>query len=340
VAYVSANIGELAEGLSGSASPHDLETMFQLLHLRFAPPRRDDQAFASYLTTMRGRLENQWASPPYLLSRAINEVLTKDHPWRRFLTVEDLSQIELEEAMAFYQQRFADASDFVFTIVGNVEPATLRPLVETWIASLPALHRGETWRDIGGHPPDGVHKVEVEKGIEPRGTVRIVFHGPAKWSLAEMQLLGSMLEVLRIRLREELREDRGGVYGVGVSGNLWRHPTEEYNVVISFNADPERIDELVKAVFDEIDKMKKDGPAEDYVNRVQEMQRRSREIAVKQNAFWTFHLEYLATNGLDFSEINRHDERIASVTRESMRDAARRYLDNSRYVIGVLKPEK
>ena len=184
-----------------------------------------------------------------------------------------------------------------------------------------------------------MNKVEVKKGIEPKSTVRIVFHGPAKWSLEGAHQHGAMLDVLRTRLREELREDRGGVYGVGVSGSVWRRPTEEYNVVISFGADPGRVDELVKAVFDEIEKLKKDGPADDYVNRVKESHRRSRETDVKRNGFWAFQLELMETNGLEFREILRDDERIESVTRDSVRDAARRFLDNSRYVIGVLNPE-
>ena len=88
------------------------------------------------------------------------------------------------------------------------------------------------------------------------------------------------------------------------------------------------------------DKLKKDGPSDDHLNRVHEGRRREREVALKQNGFWIGQLEFIATNDLDFSEINRFDERIKAITRESIRDAARKYLDRSRYVIGVLKPEK
>jgi zinc protease len=182
--------------------------------------------------------------------------------------------------------------------------------------------------------------VKVEKGIAPRSTVRLVFHGDAQWSLDESHRLQSLAEILRIRLREELREDRGGVYGVGVSAGLSRWPEEEYTFNISFSADPARVDELVAAVLEEIRKLKAEGPVEDYVSRVHEMQRREREVELKQNGFWASQLEYLSMNGLDFAEIGRYDQRIAAVTRDSMRAAARKYLDETRYVLGVLDPEK
>lgn len=339
-AYISPWIGELNEGIRGMAAPRDLETAMQLLYLDFTAPRRDEKAFTSYVTKLRGQLENQEAAPGYWFERKMNEVMWQNHPRRRMLTTADVDQLNLDQAMAFYKERFADASDFTFTIVGNVDAATLRPLVEKWIASLPTIGRTETWRNLGIRPPAGIEKVKVEKGIEPRSSVRIVFNGDAVWSLDNAHQISSLADVLRIRLREELREDRGGVYGVGVFGGITRYPEQRYTMTISFATDPKRVDELVKAVFDEIAKLKTDGPADDYINRVHEAQRRSHETALKENGFWVSQIEYLATNDLNFGEIAKYDQRVAAVTRDSIRDAARKYLDDKRYVIGVLDPEK
>lgn len=340
VASVSTAITETTEGMQGGASPRDLETMFQLLYLRFTGARRDEDAFASYRTTLRGHLQNLAASPEYQFSRKMSEVLTQNHPRRRFLTIEEIDEIKLDDALAFYRQRFGDASDFIFSIVGSFELDEIRPLVETWIGGLPSAGRVETWRNVGVNEPAGAQTVTVEKGIEPRSWVRIVFHGDAKWSVENENQIRALAEVLRIRLRETLREDLGGVYGVRVSGGISRRPEEEYTITISFAADPERVDELVAALFSEIDNMKNEGPSEDHITRVQEMRRRERQVAEKQNGFWIAQLEFVATNDLDFSEINRYEERIEAITRASVRDAARQYLDRTRYVLGVLKPEK
>ncbi|HEX6177615.1 MAG TPA: insulinase family protein [Thermoanaerobaculia bacterium] len=338
VAFIATTITETTEGLQGSASPRDLETMFQLLYLRFTGARRDEEAFTSYRTLLRGQLQNLAASPEYEFSRKMTEVLTQNHPRRRFLTVDDIDEIELDDALAFYKQRFGDASDFIFSIVGSFEVDEIRPLVEKWIGALPGAGRVETWRNVGVNEPAGVQTVTVEKGIEPRSSVRIVFHGDAKWSVENQNQIGALAEILRIRLRESLREDLGGVYGVGVAGGISRRPEEEYTFTISFGADPERVDELVAAVFSEIEKIRKDGPSDDHISRVQEMRRRERQVAEKQNGFWMSQLEFIATNDLEFSEINRHEERIKAITRDSVREAARQYLDRSRYVLGVLKP--
>jgi zinc protease len=339
VAGISAFIGEISEGIRGSASPRDLETAFQLLYLHFTGARRDEKAFASFLSTMRGRLENQEASPEYTFAKAMNEVMTQDHPRRRFATVDDLDELQLDAMLAFHKERFADASDWIFTLVGAFDPAEIRPLVETWIGGLPAPRRNETWRDTGVEEPEGIQRVTVEKGIEPRSAVRIAFHGDAPWSLDEAHRIEALGEVLRIRLREALREDMGGVYGVGVSAGLSRIPDQEYSVSIGFSSDPERVDELVAAVFAEIEALKSAGPSEDHMARVREIETRELETDVKQNAHWAFWLEHLAANDLPLTEMENIDDRIGTIGRESIRTAARRYLDTTRYVIGVLKPE-
>ncbi|HVR44798.1 MAG TPA: insulinase family protein [Thermoanaerobaculia bacterium] len=339
VAGASAWIDDLAEGIRGGASPRDLETMFQLLWLRFTSPRRDEEAFASTIANLRSRLENQQASPAFWFALEMNRVLTQDHPRRRFLTLETLDQIRLDDALAVYRDRFADASDFIFTIVGNFEPESIRPLVERWIGGLPSTGRVESWRDVGIERPDGVRKVEVHRGIEPRSSVRILFHGDAAWSLDAEHRIASLADLLRICLREELREDRGGVYGVGVGGGISRHPEPEYVFNVSFSSDPERVDELLAAAFEEIERLKTEAPAADYLERVREIQRRERETALRRNPFWSSRLEYLASNDRDLGEILRDADRIASLTPESIRDAAREYLDTSSYVLGILHPE-
>ncbi|HEU4521307.1 MAG TPA: insulinase family protein, partial [Thermoanaerobaculia bacterium] len=340
VASIATTITETTEGLQGHASPRDLETMFQLLYLRFTGARRDEDAFASYRTMLRGHLQNLEASPQYQFSRKMSEMLTQNHPRGRQLTLEEIDEIDLDDALAFYKQRFSDASDFIFSIAGSFELDEIRPRVEKWIGGLPSTGRVETWRNLGVNEPPGVQTVTVEKGIEPRSSVRIVFHGDAEWSVENQNQIGALAEILRIRLREALREDLGGVYGVGVSGWISRRPEEDYMFTISFGADPERVDELVAAVFSEIDKLQSGGPSEDHISRVHEMRRRERQVAEKENGFWIGQLEFIATNDLEFSEINRYEERIKAITQTSVRDAARRYLDRTRYVLGILKPEK
>ncbi|HET7712273.1 MAG TPA: insulinase family protein [Thermoanaerobaculia bacterium] len=339
VASARTGIGEYTENVSASASPKDLATMMQLVYLRLTGARRDEEAFKAYLSRMRGFLENQQAAPGYHFSRRFSEVFSKNHPRRRFLEVEDLAKIDLDRAIAIYRDRFADGSDYTFTIVGNFTLDQIRPLVTQWLGGLPSIQRRETWRDVGIREPAGVVKFDVRKGIEPKSSVRITFHGDAKWSVMENHLLVSLAEVLRMRLREELREEKGGVYGVGVSGAVSRRPKEEYTFNVNFSCDPARVDELVAVLFSEIEKLK-NSPSSDHVQRVREGQTRRREIDLKENGYWLNVLEYHVANGIDPREILKRDQLIAAVTDESMKTTARKYLNTGQYVMGVLYPEK
>ncbi len=338
IAGADAYIGELEEGLSAFASPQDLETMFQLLYLRATAPRLDAEAFESLISKLEILIRNRLTQPAAVFGDRLTEALTQSHPRRRPISEETLGELDPETALEVYRDRFGDFSDFTFVIVGNFEPSGLEPLVETYLASLPADGRRETWRDVGVRRPDGVVEVKVEKGLEPKARVSLLFSGDAEWSRENQHQLGSLARVLRIRLREVLREDLGATYGTSVDGGIAWRPREEYSLSIDFGCAPDEVETLVAAVFEEIRRLKTEGVGEDYVARVQEIQRRQREIQLKENGFWLRGLQTYATLGLDPRLLLEFDQLVASVTPESVQEAARAYLNEERYVLGVLRP--
>jgi zinc protease len=148
-----------------------------------------------------------------------------------------------------------------------------------------------------------------------------------------------MANALSIRLREVMREDLGGVYGVRVGSSLRRYPKGRYNSSISFTCDPERTEELLSAAFAELDKLKTEGPTQEVVDKVREIQRRSRETALERNGFWIAALHLQQINDLPLTEILEYDQKIEAVTRDSIREAAQRYFDSTSYIQGVLVSE-
>jgi zinc protease len=336
---VRADIGETEEGLGGVSSRKELETMFQLLYLKFTAPRADPGAFASWKVRQKGFLENQLSRPETVYSDALGVALSQGHYRRRPMRVELLEEIDLKTAEAVWRDRFADAGDFTFVIVGKFEPAKIRPLVLTYLGGLPATGRKETWRDVGVRPPPGVQEVTVRKGIEPKSQVRIVFTGEAPWTLQDDHLIGSLGQALRIRLREVLRDDKGGSYGFGAGGSISRRPVERYRFAVSFGCAPDRVAELRKTVFDLLEDVKREGFSQEIVDKVREQQVREHETALKENGFWLGTLAEAARFNEDPHEALRHDKLVELVTVESLREAARRYLDPARHVVGVLYPE-
>lgn len=339
VASVGLSIDELYETMSGSASPKDLETWFQLIHLNFVAPRADEKTFESLMARFKVVIENRTRNPQAVFSDAIEKALYGDHPRHRPLSLEWLAEMNRTESLEIYRDRFGDASDFTFVFVGSFEPETLRPHVETYLASLPDLDRIERGRDVGDDPKPGRKSVTVEKGIEPKSSVGITFHGDAEWSNAERYALRSAVDVLRIRLREVLREDKGGVYGVSVRGGLERYPEGSYSTGIAFTCSPDNVDELIEAALSEVKALQENGPSMENLNKVRETHLRDFEKGLKENGFWLGNLAFYVQNDLPPEQILTFPDRANALTPEIVRDAAIRYFSTENMLVARLMPE-
>jgi zinc protease len=222
--------------------------------------------------------------------------------------------------------------------VGAFDPDTLRPMVERWLGGLPASGETETWRDTGIRPPAGVVEKEVRKGIEPRAQTLLVFTGNAEYVAEERHRIGSVADVLDIRLRESLREDLGGTYGASVSGAISRAPDQRFTFQIGFGAEPERLDELVAATFAEIGRLQAQGPDSATLAKVKETQRREWQTDLRENGFWLAQLARAARDETDARGILEFPARVDALTAEAIRDAAVRYLPRDSYVRVSLRP--
>src|SRR4030095_16544710 len=138
--------------------------------------------------------------------------------------------------------------------VGSFEPATLKPFVERYLASLPSLRRKETWKDVGVTTPTGIVEKRVEKGIEPKSQTAIVFSGPFEFGQTHRVELRAMSEILGTRLLETIREELCGTYSIGANFSYEKFPKSGYSITIQFGSDPQRVDELVKRVLQEVEK--------------------------------------------------------------------------------------
>lgn len=339
VASVSPSIGELSEGLSGRASPKDLETMMQLVWLRMTAPRPDTLAMQALLQQFDQVLRNKDANPAAVFSDTIQLTLANGSPRVRLLSMAMLKELNLDQMTAIYKDRFGDAGDFTFLFVGNVDKATLKPLVEQWIASLPATGRKETFRDVGPTLFSGHIDKKVHKGLAPQSQTALLLAGTAPWTREESYLLSSVGEVLEMRLLDRLREELGGTYSVSVNTGLTRKPRQQWQVAISFGSAPEKADMMYAAVLTELDSMRRVPPSAAEVERVREQQRRELEVAKKQNGWWLNALQSRIENGDDFSTVNASDALISGLTADKIAVAAKHYLDETNRARFVLLPE-
>ncbi len=335
---VSPYIGELFEGFRGSASPQDLESLFQLITLYATAPRLDPVYFSRYESSLRSVAETRAAQPDAILSNTVNTVLSQQHLRARPLTLALLEELSLERAEAVYADRFADLGDATFVFVGAFDWDNLRSLTATYLASLPTTGRAEQWRDVGIDPPLEREDHVVRSGSEPRGATVLVFAGEREWTRQEALTLTVAGEMLGIRLRERVREELGGTYSIRVRANSQLLPDPEYQVSIIFGSDPARSDELLAEVLEEVDWLRAGGEQR-YLDTVKERLRTSRPEQLRDNGFWLNQIQTAVQRGESFTEIGRFDEWLEALTLDQVTAVARRYLTDDRYVRVVLLPE-
>ena len=340
VAGAFPHIGELEEGMSGSSSRKDLETMFQLIYLRFLQPRADPKAFGVLANQARTMLANQTAAPEYTFYEALTTTRYQNHLRRRPLTPATIDEWNLEKSLAFYKDRFADASDFTFFFVGSFDVATMKPLVERYLGALPSLHRKETWKDVGVRTPTGVVEKRVEKGVEPKSQAEIIFSGPFEYDQRHRTVIRAMSEILSTRLLETIREELGGTYSISANASYQKLPKPEYSVTIQFGSAPERNDALVKRVFEEIEKFRTNGPTEKQLADEKEALLREFETSISLNGYLLSQLTYSYQFGEDPAGIWTINESYKKLDADAIREAAKTYLNPSNYIKVTLFPEK
>jgi zinc protease len=336
---VSPWISELYEGFRGSARPEDLETLFQLIYLYGTEPRRDEQAFAAFRERIKASIENRQASPLAVFFDEVQKTVSQGHFRSRPWTPELLQEMNLDASLRVYRDRFADFGDFTFLFVGSFTPAELEPLVLRYLGSLPTAGRVESWRDVGVDPPRGVVRREVRKGLEPQSRVEILFTGRTDWSLEALMRLEALKQVLDIRLREQVREEAGGSYDVGVDAQLERYPDQEYLVGVGFGCAPGQVEPLSELVFAQIADLREKGPEDKDLLKVRELLSREHEQNLRENEYWLASLQLVYMNDLDPRELLSFDARVEALSRESLRQTAQQLLEPENCIRVVLLPD-
>ncbi|MCF8304394.1 MAG: insulinase family protein [Bacteroidales bacterium] len=341
IANVNPYIDELKEGFNGSASPEDLETMFKLIYLYFTEPRKDTSAFEAFKSKNKNQLKYLKSNPQYAFYDTLYKVITQNDPRTIIIpSMQQIEQVNHQQAYNIYKDRFADAGDFTFFLVGNFDVNTASSLAESYLGGLPTTGREESWKDVEPDFPESKTEFTVEQGIAKKGMVGIAMGGKFKWKPKERMAYSMMKRILSIKLRERVREDEGGTYGVSVRGSASQYPEAEHSIMISFGCSPERADELSNIVFEELDKLRKDGPADEDIKKVKQMFIRDRETRQQQNRFWLNQLENTHFNGEEVKTQEEYNEAVNSITAKDIKKVARRYLDMDNYVKGVLLPGK
>jgi zinc protease len=317
-------ISETYEGFRGNCSPLDLEILLQEVYLYFTAPRFMEDAFEGYIARMKGVLDNKAADPDQAIWDTAMVTLASYSPRVRPWTSKLLDEANLNRSRSIFKERFGDPSSFTFYFVGNIDPEKAKPLMEKYLGGLPKVNRTETWKDNGVRPPVGKVSKNILRNMEvPKGTVLITYTGTFDYDDFETRLnLLALVDILEIRYVETIREEEGGTYGAAVFEDLQKYPYESYSVSIFFDCDPKNVNHLKEIVFNEIEKLKKEGPAEKDFKGVKENKLKTYQENLKQNKYWIQLIKNFDYNQTDVTEYKKYEEYVNGMTIEGLKNAA------------------
>ena len=330
-------IESYAEGISGNCSPKDMETMMQLIYLYFTAPRSDEEAFQSYTQRTKAALENQELNPMITLTDSVISVLYNNHPLRMRTKVEDIDKIDYAKAMKLYSDRFADPNNFTFYFVGNIDAEAFKPLVEQYLASLKANNRKEDWKDINLSIPEKDNICHYTKQMQnPKASIYMILNGTMEYNYRNQLYMKALSDVMDIYYTRTIREEEGGTYGVGVMGQVSDKPKDAFLFLVAFDTNKEMYEKLMGKVYEGLNDVAKNGPAQEDLSKVVENLYKKRAEQLEENSFWIN-----AINTYDDDKINmvaEYDAIVKGITPQTIADFTKEILKGYRKEI-VQLPE-
>jgi len=325
---VSPVVSLLYEGFSGSSSIKDFETMLQLIYLNFTAPRKDEDAYQSFIARTKSQLESQEANPEIaLVDTFINNLYVRPVTKER-MRVKDLEKVNYQTIMDWRKDRFADASDFTFIFTGNIDPEESKELIEKYLGSLPSINRKESFVKVNEDFRSGIIKNKFDQKMENQKATIINMY----WAIIEPTLknrieIDMLKQILQIVYLEKVREDEGGTYSVGVSSAIANYPVGQTPLQIAFETHPGKEDYLNGIIHAEFRNIAKDGPRQEDFEKVKEYILKSREEQERQNSFWSSTItEFYRSN---YDGYNNYQKTVNDITQADIQKKAQLILDSN-----------
>lgn len=338
-ASVQPSVENYTSAMNGVCSPKDLETMMQLLYLNFTQPRFSQDDYNTLMKMLRSQLDNVKSNPDYLMEEKFIDVAYGNNPRRQMISTEIIDKFSFEALPAIYKKLYPDANSFTFTIVGNVDLDALKPLVEKYIGSIPASKKAMTFVDDKCAPVKGDVTEEFKAPMQqPKVSVHYMFSGKMPYTLKDKAALTFLTQALNSRYLISIREEKGGTYGVQVSGSTQYIPNETYKMDIRFDTNEEMADELREIVMKEIQEIAQNGPKTEDIEKNREFMLKSWGNSLEQNTGWMNYIQAKYGSGLEY--LKDYEQVVKSLTNADVQAMAQKILDDNNLVKVVMRPEK
>jgi zinc protease len=338
---VNPEIGNISQGLSGKAVKKDLKTMLELSYLYFTEPRKDTTAFQTFKAQMLAQFKFMMANPQAVFYDTIFKLATQNDPRTLVIPTEaQINSIDLETAYSFYKDRFANANGFVFVFVGNFNVDSITPQLAKYLGSIPWKGDVETWKDVNPEFPAGITEATVYRGTEPKSSVALMMDQSFEWDVESRLGMNILMKILNIRMRESMREDQGGVYGVQARPTMTKYPKEEVNIMVAWGCAPENVEQLVNTVFAEMDTLKMNGPESVNLGKARETVLRDYQTNFEENSYWLGKIKNSFYYDEELLSLDQLNKIVEGITPAYLQKMATTYFTDDHYLKVILMPEE
>lgn len=332
-------VGQLSQGMSGSSSPKDIETLLQLVYLNFTAPRFDEGDFQTFYNQYKNFLDNMKSNPDYIFQKEMMGTLFGGNPRSQIISAELLDKVKFERLSAINAELFPDADEFTFTFVGNVDVEALKPLVEKYIGSIPTTSKKLKLVDDGRSTVKGQVVKDFNVAMQqPKVSLFVGLSGEMAYTMKNKLTMRFLTDVMSSRYREVIREQMGATYSIGAGGSIDYYPTEEFFVQIGCDTNERQADHVVATILAELAKIYINGPKAEDIEKTREFLLKHYKGSLELNNEWLSYLIENNTTGLDY--VNDYEKTINSITVEDVKAMAGQILSSGNVAKVIMRPEK
>ena len=316
---VTPYIGGTKHGVSGSSTPKDFETALQIAYLYFADPRFDENEYETGIQQIKAILPNIANNPDFIFQNEMNKILYGGNPRVIQLNDETLEKANLATIERVYRELFKDAAGATLRIVGNVNPAEIKPLVEKYIGS---IAKGKKADQVNKENTLSIVKGKIDESVKiametPKSTVLQVYTAYMPIDTKTEVALEVANYVLDMIYTKTIREEEGGTYGVGTAMVGQRDPEERVVIQVSFDTNPEQAPKLRELALKGLKELAENGPELEKFNMAIENFKKNIPESRISNSYWMSNISEYLDHGYDYDA--EYEAAVNSVTPEDVK---------------------
>ena len=317
IASASLSLGTHRQNVSGSSTPKDVETMLQLVYLYFTNISKDQKSYDNMMQTAEVSLKNRLLQPENVFNDSLTATISSHNPRLAPLSVEDLKKVDYDRILEMAKERTANAAAYTFTIIGNYDEQTIRPLIEQYLGSLPAQKKVVKGSYIDTDYTGKVVNSFKHKAETPKAIAMMHWYTKQMPYTLENSIKAAMTgQILSMEYLKKIREDASAAYTVASQSSMSRDDFETTAQILAYcPMKPEKADTALMIMRDEVAAIAKTCDP-DKLQKVKEYMLKNHGDQLKQNGYWLGRINIWREWGLDFH--TDYEKVVSAQTPESI----------------------